>query len=215
MNNLIKCKVCGADIAKNSKNCPSCGAKNTKPFYKKWWVWTIAIIIILVMAAGTGDKDTDGSNQNSSDTASTDATVTEKPEYSIGDTITTDKFEITITNLQTRTSVGNSYLNSKPSEGGIYVCDDFEYKNITEKPISSISCPHLTLKDSKGISFNSDTEATAYYSTETSPDRKIVSALNPGITVTNSAVFEISADDYNAGGFSLVIKADKSFNVKI
>lgn len=27
-NKLIKCKICGADIARNAKTCPFCGAKN-------------------------------------------------------------------------------------------------------------------------------------------------------------------------------------------
>ena len=33
---LKKCETCGQEIAKSCKVCPNCGAKNKKPFYKKW-----------------------------------------------------------------------------------------------------------------------------------------------------------------------------------
>lgn len=43
---IVACRNCNAQIAKNEKICPSCGAKNKKPFYKR--VWFILLIIILV-----------------------------------------------------------------------------------------------------------------------------------------------------------------------
>ena len=33
-NKMINCATCGAEIAKNAKACPHCGAKIKKPFYK-------------------------------------------------------------------------------------------------------------------------------------------------------------------------------------
>lgn len=44
---LIKCKSCGADIAKSAKRCPQCGGKIKKPFYKKWWFWVIIAFIVI------------------------------------------------------------------------------------------------------------------------------------------------------------------------
>lgn len=40
------CRNCNAPIGKNARICPSCGAKNTKPFYQKWWFVLLIIIII-------------------------------------------------------------------------------------------------------------------------------------------------------------------------
>ena len=51
--------------------------------------------------------------------------------------------------------------------------------------------------------------------TETYPYRKILSNLNPGISVTNSKVFEISETDYESGSFDVIVNADKKFTVKI
>ena len=36
MSKMKNCKACGAEIATSAKSCPKCGAKNKKPFYKKW-----------------------------------------------------------------------------------------------------------------------------------------------------------------------------------
>jgi len=59
MSKLIKCKTCGAEIAKSARNCPGCGAKNKKPIYKKWWFWLIIVIICVAVAGGGADEEAD------------------------------------------------------------------------------------------------------------------------------------------------------------
>lgn len=213
MSKMIKCKTCGADIAHNAKSCPQCGAKNSKPFYKKWWVWGIALIVIIAFSSNSGNKSGNNNTTNSSTTAADNPNI--QTMYSVGETITTGKFEITINNIQTKESVGSEYFSTDASDGGIYVCVDFEYKNISNQPISSFSCPKIKLKDSNGVTYEADINATAYYSTETTPDNKALSDLNPGIKVSDSDVFEISKEEYAKGGFYIVVDADKKFNVKI
>lgn len=46
------CQKCGAEMPDGSKVCPKCGMNQTtsqvkvkKPFYKRWWFWTLAIIL--------------------------------------------------------------------------------------------------------------------------------------------------------------------------
>lgn len=217
MSKMIKCKTCGADIAHNAKSCPQCGAKNSKPFYKKWWVWGIALIVIIAVSSNSGNKsgnnNTANSVTNNTTTAGNNTDI--QTMYSVGETITTDKFEITINNIQTKESVGGKYSPKEASDGGIYVCVDYEYKNISNQPISSFSCPKIKLKDSNDVSYDSDLSATMHYSTETKPDNKALSDLNPGIKVSDSDVFEISKEEYAKGGFYIVVDADKKFNVKI
>ena len=53
---LMKCKICGADMAASAKVCPQCGAKNKKPFYKKWWFWLIVVFIVIGAAGGNSDE---------------------------------------------------------------------------------------------------------------------------------------------------------------
>ena len=57
MEKLIKCKSCGNEISKSAKSCPSCGAKNKKPFYKKWWIWAIIIVFVIAIAGVGGGND--------------------------------------------------------------------------------------------------------------------------------------------------------------
>ncbi len=95
--NLINCKTCGGEIAKNAKSCPSCGAKNKKPFYKKWWVWVI-IILIGIGSIGPGvettsDYESTGDNTGqietsappSSETQENEAQTTETQETQVSD----------------------------------------------------------------------------------------------------------------------------------
>lgn len=61
---LKKCEVCGADMAKNAKTCPGCGAKNKKPIYKRVWFWVVVVVLVLAVA---GSRSGDSSNSSSAD----------------------------------------------------------------------------------------------------------------------------------------------------
>ena len=211
MSKMIQCKVCNEEIAVGAKVCPKCGAKNKKPFYKKWWVWLIAIIVIVAIAGGGSDEETkDPQTTKSSSSASEEASA-----YAVGDLLTTDKFEIKVTKAETADSVGTQYFNASPSEGGVYVIVEWECKNISKKPISSFSCPTITLVDSEEVSYDSDLDATTTYAVAAELDNKVLSDLNPGINVKDAQVFEISKEAYDAGGFSVKVDADSDFLVKI
>lgn len=53
---LITCKACGAQIAKNAKSCPVCGAKNKKPLYKKWWFWLCIVLTVGIIGGGNSQS---------------------------------------------------------------------------------------------------------------------------------------------------------------
>ena len=52
---LTNCKVCNAEMPKNVKVCPSCGVKNKKPLYQKWWVWTIVVLFMIIAVSSGGN----------------------------------------------------------------------------------------------------------------------------------------------------------------
>ena len=55
---MVMCRNCNAVIASNMKICPSCGAKNKKPFYKRaWFIILMIIVVIGIIAAAGGKKD--------------------------------------------------------------------------------------------------------------------------------------------------------------
>lgn len=81
--NIIKCKTCGADIAKNAKVCPSCGAKNKKPVMQRPGIWVLIVIVVIIVVAvaangggGSAPVDqTDGANVASEQAANEESGV--------------------------------------------------------------------------------------------------------------------------------------------
>ncbi len=133
----------------------------------------------------------------------------------VGDTITTNKFEIVVTSIEARTKVGTDFFNSTPAEGGIYVTVQWKYKNITSEPIGSLSTPSIRLIDKNNTRYRPDINASGNFATELNLDRKILSDLNPGITVKAAAVFEISKEFYEGGGWKLMVDADENAYILI
>ena len=82
---LMVCKTCGAEIAKNVKKCPQCGAKIKKPFYKKWWFWLIVVLIIGMGASGGNSEDGKGSASSNDTTAVTEGKDTNSSSESSND----------------------------------------------------------------------------------------------------------------------------------
>ncbi len=203
---MKKCKYCGTELNGGSKFCPGCGKKQKMP------KWLIVIIVLVVLGLFSQTANNDSSKESKSSSSSVSK---QEKLYNIGDTITTDKYEITIISVKELTKVGGEYLNKQVSEGGTFVAVDWKYKNITNEPIGMFSFPSIKLLDSSDTKYSSDVDASSYYATETDPDRKIVSDLNPGITVTDSDVFEISADTYANGEWKILVDADKNYYVKI
>lgn len=64
MAKMIKCKVCSNEIASNAKFCPSCGAQNKKPFYKRPGVIVAGLVIIGVISTVTVNNSTDTSSSS-------------------------------------------------------------------------------------------------------------------------------------------------------
>lgn len=95
-NKMTTCKTCGKEMAKSAKVCPSCGAKNKKPFFTKpWFIVIVALIIIGAIASGgksesgnttaVADK-TNSNNSEVKDTAAESTTIAiEYADYTVDD----------------------------------------------------------------------------------------------------------------------------------
>lgn len=44
---MVICRTCNNPISAKAKVCPSCGAKNKKPIYKRGWFIVLAVIVVL------------------------------------------------------------------------------------------------------------------------------------------------------------------------
>ena len=74
---MIRCKACGQEIAISAKACPHCGAKNSKPFFMKWWFWAIIVILFIVIATSNNDTDNKNANNHNTNTPSIGSTQQE------------------------------------------------------------------------------------------------------------------------------------------
>lgn len=97
-NKMVNCKHCGAPIASSAKVCPSCGAKNKQPIYKKWWFYLIiAVVAIGIIGGNGGNQSASKSQSTASKTAQeeskdntagqeeTQQSATEEIEYEVHD----------------------------------------------------------------------------------------------------------------------------------
>lgn len=92
MAKLINCKTCGTQMASNVKKCPSCGTKNKKPVYKKWWVYVLIVIVIAAMVLGGCSGD--GENREITDAEGADkisTTIEEQMLFAANDVKITAK----------------------------------------------------------------------------------------------------------------------------
>lgn len=209
--NLVSCKACGKEIAKGVKKCPNCG-KDQRNFFMRHKIITlllaVVVIIILVNIGG-------GGGSSSSKTASSKAAESKEKLYNIGDTVKTEKTEVTVTKVEKRDSVGSQFVEKKASDGGVIVAVQYTVKNVSNKPLSSFSIPRAKLVDSKGTSYDSDIDASSSYATETKVDNsKILSDLNPNIKVTDVKAFEVDKNAYSKGSWKLKFSNDVEVKIK-
>ena len=60
-------------MAAGAKACPSCGAKNKKPIYRRWWFWVLVVLVIAAVGSAMGSEDngTDATQQIQQETTGT------------------------------------------------------------------------------------------------------------------------------------------------
>ncbi|MGF6950100.1 hypothetical protein QF028_002605 [Neobacillus sp. B4I6] len=205
MANLVKCKACGKEIAKGVKKCPHCG-KDQRNWFMRHKIMTFIGAIILLAIIGSALSGGDDTAKDSNNKQGTKETV-----YKVGEVVKTDNLEITVTKSEEKDVIGDpEFLGKKASEGATLVAIQYKMKNISDKPVGAFDYPTINLIDEKGTKYDPDVDASAAYATETGIDNsKIMSDLNPGITVTGTDVYEISKDQFAKGKWFIQIGDDK------
>ena len=83
MAKIISCKTCGAEIAASAKACPHCGAKNSKPIFKKWWFWVIIVIFIGAIGSSGGNSSSGSTSQAATSGKEQQTTVSTNEKVSV------------------------------------------------------------------------------------------------------------------------------------
>lgn len=181
----------------------------------KWGGIALVVLIIIGAIAGFGGNSSENSSSSNSNSGST-VTKQEEKSYAVGEVIPADKIEVTITSVDEKAQVGGQYLNEKASEGATLLAVNWKYKNVSDKPVGSFSQPSIKLIDANGTEYDWDLGKSSTYATEQKLDSKVLSDLNPGITVNDAKVFEISKESFAKGGWKLKLTiSGKSYFVEI
>ena len=205
MSTLIKCKACSKEIAKGVKKCPNCGKDQRNWFMRHKILSFIGIIVIIGIIGSMGSGD--DSETASTSTSSNKETKQEETVYAVGDLINSKQLDITVTTVEELTKIGNQYLNKSVSDGGIVVAIQYTMKNVSDEPVGMFDYPTLNLVDEKGTEY---IDASSYYAPQTNIDNsKILSDLNPDISVTDTEVYEVSAEKFNQGQWFIKIGNEK------
>ena len=211
MSQLVACKACGKEIAKGVKKCPNCGKDQRNWFMRHKILSFIGAIIVLSIigsALGGGGEDTatDTGNKETTD----QATPAEKV-YSLNDVVPADQAEITVTKMEEFSVIGDpDFLGKEASQGATLVAIQYTVKNVSDEPMGMFDYPTIQLVDEKGTKYDSDIDASGSYAAETGIDNsKIMSDLNPGITVTATEVYEISLESFAQGSWYIQVGDEK------
>ncbi len=78
MGGIKNCETCGKEIAKNAKACPSCGAKNKKPIYKRPWFIVCMVLLFFFIVGGTGGTESVSTSADLPEQTSTTNTETHR-----------------------------------------------------------------------------------------------------------------------------------------
>lgn len=176
-------------------------------------VFVLAVIGMGVLAGGNNNSDTTESvnfSENDSDFEESSSL------YNVGDTLKSERTSLIVTSIKSLRSINGDFLESEPSEGAIYLTVQYKYKNISGKAIGMFSKPSISLIDPNGNDYDADIGASSVFATVVDDNEKVLSDLNPGITVKSSTVFEVSEEALKTFGWYLSIElGDSHFKIDI
>ena len=138
------CVNCRQPIPKQAKICPSCGAKNKKPLFKKplFWILIVLVVIIIGVVASSGNSESTTSVEpiSASDGTSTksgeeNAAQTDGDQKILpGNAISTDNLKISYISCDANYTGYSEY--SAPESGNKVIRAEFTFENISSSDIS-------------------------------------------------------------------------------
>lgn len=143
MAKIVKCKTCGAEIAKTAKTCPKCGAKqHTVALSLCAVIIVLTIVACIGVIAGGGDDSEPQKVGDSTPTQSQEegnnSTEPEKTTFSVGEQVSLNDIVVTLNGV---TESSGSQFN-KPTAGNVFILCEFTIENNSDRDlgISSLMC---------------------------------------------------------------------------
>lgn len=159
--------------------------KESKPWYKKWWVWLIIIIVLIGAGGAAGNKDNTATNSGSTNSSSNTKRAEEKTEFKVGETASFDNKTITVADVQRNYDTGNQF--AQPESGKEFVIVTVKITNDSDKTLD-YNTFEFKMQDSNGVQQN---EAI----TALSEGKLNSGSLAAGGKVTGKLAYEVPKDD--------------------
>ena len=212
---MVYCRNCNTPMAENTVICPTCGAKNKKPIYTKWWFILLAVIVIfsLIRAIGGGSDKLDSTPEAKVEapvvTAPTQAptrievavpTMVVEPtrsalqKYAVGEIVKIDDVQIIFNEV--KEVPGTEYF--KPEEGNRFISVDLTLENLGSDDFTVSSIMLFTLKDDTGQEYSISISGIA-----ASGGKSLDGTIIPGDKLRGQLVYEIPV---NASGLVLIFE---------
>ena len=183
---MIKCHACEKEIASSAKTCPSCGAKQKKPIFKKWWFWVLIVLfIVVIIPKGEKNPENGTPNNNNQQEEVTEGSIG-KP-YPKDQKVTVGEVDWQIVSAENIGSVidsGNQFIDDCKADSGSFVKLVVKVKN-NRKDLFSIT--DLTLVDNQERRFVTSSEVFSCVDDTIF----LLDNINPGIEKTFTAIYEI------------------------
>lgn len=210
MANLTPCKTCGKEVAASAKACPHCGQKLKMGTILKVTLWFFGVVFGLAFIGAILDS---GKSDGNGPAAASDGGTSHNSQTAmqIGVPFQTKKFEVVVSKVGLRARVGSDMFEQAASDGATYFIVPFKYTNISPKPIGSFSVPSIKLSVN-GIKYDADIGASSAYATEANLNSKVMSDINPGISINDASVFEVAGSQLK-GELKVVIDADEDVEI--
>ncbi|HRF28386.1 MAG TPA: DUF4352 domain-containing protein [Candidatus Saccharibacteria bacterium] len=159
--------------------------KESKPWYKKWWVWLIIIIVLIGIGGAAGNKNDTATKTGSNDNSASEKRAEEKTEFKVGETATFDNKSITVTDVQRNYDTGNQF--AQPESGKEFVIITVNITNNSDKTLD-YNTYEFKMQDSNGVQ---QSEAI----TALSEGKLNSGSLAAGGKVTGKLAYEVPKDD--------------------
>lgn len=131
MAKMVKCKTCGADIAKTAKRCPQCGAQqHVGALSVCAIIIVVTIVAVLAIALSGGNPPEKVNGASAGDNSTSD--LPKETTFAVGDVVALNNIEVTF--VSCTESSGKGYYT--PDSGNVFLFCEFAIENKSSKDIS-------------------------------------------------------------------------------
>jgi hypothetical protein len=161
--------------------------KQSKPWYKRFWVWLIIIVVLIGIggAMGGGDNATKTTNNDGNSNSSDNTSSEEKTEFKVGETASFGDKSLTVTKVQRNYDTGNQF--AQPESGKEFVIVTVKITNNSDSTLD-YNTFEFKMQDSDGVQQN---EAL----TALSEGKLDSGSLAAGGKVTGKLAYEVPKGD--------------------